>query len=68
MNNIVPILFITIFLTIILVVCQLILGTRFEFIQAPFLALALRSLFASFILAIAVHLTFGRMLLKHRQY
>jgi hypothetical protein len=68
MNNIVPILFITIFLTIILVVFQLILATKFEFVQAPFLALTLRSLFASFILAIVVHLTIGRMILKHRQY
>ncbi len=66
--NIVPIVFITVVFTIILLVCQLILGTspKFEFIQAPFWALVIRSLFASFILAILVHTAFGKLLLKNR--
>lgn len=69
-QNVVSILFITIVFTVIILIAQLILGSspKFEFIQAPLLALTIRSLIGAFIVAIVSDRIVSKLFSKSRQY
>lgn len=58
---VVPVLFLTVVLTIILTYAQMMLGTRFEFLGGPFLAVLIRSAFISFVLSILGGMIFAKV-------